>query len=136
MAEEEKGFIIKDRRMFSKETGEPTPEGPQEDEEKEAAEKEAPASETESAPEEEIHLPEVNFATFIFSLSSSAMLHFGEIPDPATGTKKTNLPMAKHTIDILGMLEEKTKGNLTSDEGELLKNILYDLRMRYVKETS
>ena len=131
MAEEEKGFIIKDRRMFSKETGEPTPEGPQE-----AAEKEAPDSETESAPEEEIHLPEVNFATFIFSLSSSAMLHFGEIPDPATGTKKTNLPMAKHTIDILGMLEEKTKGNLTSDEGELLKNILYDLRMRYVKETS
>ena len=136
MAEEEKGFVIKDKRMFSKETGEPTPEGPQEAEEREAVKEEAPTSETESAPEEEIHLPEVNFSTFIFSLSSSAILHFGEIPDPATGTKKTNLPMAKHTIDILGMLEEKTKGNLTGDEGELLKNILYDLRMRYVKETT
>ena len=136
MAEEEKGFVIKDKRMFSKETEEPTPEGPQEAEEEKAPEQEAPSSDTESAPEEEIHLPEVNFATFIFSLSSSAILHFGEIPDPATGTKKTNLPMAKHTIDILGMLEENTKGNLSTDEGELLKNILYDLRMRYVKETS
>jgi len=76
----------------------------------------------------------VNFATFVFSLSSSAILHLGEIPDPTTGTKKKNLPMAKQTIDILAMLEEKTKGNLTSDEGEFLKNILYDLRMRYVKE--
>ena len=136
MAEEEKGFVIKDKRMFSEETGEPTLEGSQEAEEKEAPKEEAPTSEAESGPEEEIHLPEVNFATFIFSLSSSAMLHFGEIPDPATGTKKANLPMAKHTIDILGMLEEKTKGNLSSDEGELLKNILYDLRMRYVKKTS
>ena len=78
----------------------------------------------------------MNFSTFVFSLSSSAILHFGEIPDPTSGKKKKNLPMAKQTIDILGMLEEKTKGNLADDESDFLKNILYDLRMRYVRETT
>jgi hypothetical protein len=132
MAEEEKGFIIKDKRTFS-ETGEPSPEEPQEAEEK-ATEEQAAPGEGETAAEEE-QLPGVNFATFIFSLSSSALLHFGEIPDPASGEKTKNLPMAKHTIDLLAMLEEKTQGNLTSDEEQLFKNILYDLRMRYIKET-
>jgi len=134
MAEEEKGFVIKDKRTFSQETGEPTEEKTQEATEQKAAEKEAPKTEAKAAAGEETQLPEVNFATFIFSLSSSALLHFGEIPDPSSGTKKKNLGMAKHTIDILSMLEEKTAGNLTSDEEQLFKNILYDLRMRYVKE--
>ena len=134
MAEEEKGFVIKDKRTFSQETGEPTEEKTQEATEQKAAEKEAPKTEAKAAAGEETQLPEVNFATFIFSLSSSALLHFGEIPDPSSGSKKKNLGMAKHTIDILSMLEEKTAGNLTSDEEQLFKNILYDLRMRYVKE--
>lgn len=128
MAEEEKGFVIKDKRTFSPETGESRTEEPQKTEEEIGTEKEAPAV-------EETQLPEINFSTFIFSLSSSALFHFGEIPDPSSGTKEKNLPMAKHTIDILGMLEEKTKGNLAPDEEQLLENILYDLRMRYVKET-
>ena len=136
MAEEEKGFIIKDKRTFSQETGEPRPEETKEAKEAKSAEEEPPMTEAESAPEEEAQLPEVNFSTFVFSLSSSAFLHFGEIPDPSTGKKKKNLPMAKHTIDILAMLEEKTRGNLTDDEGQLLNNILYDLRMRYVRETT
>ena len=137
MAEEEKGFVIKDKRTFSPETGEPTGQASQEAQEKETAKRETPpTSEATSEAQEEIHLPEINFSTFVFSLSSSALLHFGEIPDPATGTKQTNLPMAKHTIDMLGMLEEKTKGNLTDDEAQLLNNILYDLRMRYVKATT
>ncbi|NVM21268.1 MAG: DUF1844 domain-containing protein [Desulfobacterales bacterium] len=136
MAEEEKGFVIKDKRTFSQESGEPRPEETQEVKEAKTAETEPAEAEAESAPEEGAQLPEVNFSTFVFSLSSSAFLHFGEIPDPSTGKKKKNLPMAKHTIDILAMLEEKTRGNLADDEGQLLKNILYDLRMRYVKETA
>ena len=128
--EEEKGFIIKDKRTFS-ETGEPSPEEPQEEK---GTEEETAPDDGETAAEEG-HLPEVNFATFVFSLSSSALFHFGEIADPTSGKKTKNLPMAKHTIDILAMLEEKTKGNLTSDEEQLFKNILYDLRMRYIKET-
>ena len=133
--EEEKGFTIKDKRTFSPETGEHKTEEPQEAEVEKGAEEETQAHDAGSAAEEEAPLPEINFATFVFSLSSSAFLHFGEIPEPSSGTKKKNLPLAKQTIDILAMLEEKTKGNLTPDEEQLLKNILYDLRMRYVKET-
>ncbi len=135
MAEEEKGFTIKDRRAFSPETGEARPEEVAEPKDVEQTEKETSAREEEmSADAEQIPLPEVEFSTFVFSLSSSALFHFGEVPDPLTGKKQENLPLAKQTIDILGMLEEKTKGNLTEEEGQLLKNILFDLRMRYVRK--
>jgi len=138
MSEEEKGFVIKDRRSFGSETSQPEAESPEtetvEDKGQEKAKTAEPEKERPS--EEDVQLPEVNFSTFVFSLSSSAFLHLGEVEDPSTGKKQKNLPMAKHTIDILGMLEEKTQGNLTEDEGQLLKNVLYDLRMRYVKEKS
>ena len=81
-------------------------------------------------------LPEVSFATFVLSLNSEALLHLGMIGNPATGKQEKNLPLAKYTIDTLGMLEEKTRGNLTDDEAAMLKNILYDLRMIYVRETT
>jgi len=80
-------------------------------------------------------LPEITFSSFILSLSSSALFHFGEIPDPITNQKQKNIELAKQTIDILGLLEEKTAGNLEKDEAVLLENLLYDLRMRYVNET-
>jgi hypothetical protein len=79
-------------------------------------------------------LPAINFATFIFSLNSSALAQLGIMEDPMTGEKARNLPLAKQTIDILSMLEEKTRGNLAADEAAMLKNILYDLRILYVKE--
>ncbi len=79
-------------------------------------------------------LPEINFASFIISLSSSALFHFGEIPDPSTNKQVRNLPLAKQTIDILGLLQEKTRGNLDNQEKQLLENILHDLRMRYVEQ--
>lgn len=79
-------------------------------------------------------LPEINFSTFIFSLNSSALVHLGLVEDPASGAKTKNLPVAKQTIDILGMLEQKTTGNLSDDEEKLLKNILHDLRIMYVRE--
>ena len=79
-------------------------------------------------------LPEINFSTFIFSLNSSALVHLGAIEDPTTGQKQKNLAVAKQTIDILGLLEEKTRGNLSKDEALLLKNILHELRLLYVKE--
>ncbi|MBW2600975.1 MAG: DUF1844 domain-containing protein [Deltaproteobacteria bacterium] len=138
MAEDNKGFVIKDRRSFGSEAEKPSSETPEESREQKESEvkEEAAKTEEKTASSEEVQLPEVNFSTFIFSLSSSAFLHLGEIEDPSTGTKQKNLPMAKHTIDILGMLKEKTEGNLTEDETQLLTNILYDLRMRYVKDKS
>jgi len=63
------------------------------------------------------------------------LFHFGDIPDPITNKKQRNLPLAKQTIDILGILKTKTVGNLTKEESHLLDNLLYDLRLRYVNET-
>ncbi len=83
----------------------------------------------------ECRLPEIDFSTFILSLNSSALVQLGLMEDPASGQKSKNLPLAKQTIDILAMLEEKTRGNLTSDEENMLKNLIYELRMLYVKET-
>jgi hypothetical protein len=80
-------------------------------------------------------LPRLDFATFILSLSHSAMMHLGEAPDPETGKVERNLPLARQTIDLIGMLEEKTRGNLAGEEERLISQILYDLRMRYVERT-
>jgi uncharacterized protein DUF1844 len=77
-------------------------------------------------------LPEIDFATFILSLGSSAFLHLGEVPDPDTGKPAPNLPLAKQTIDMLAMLEQKTRGNLDEAESKLLTGLLYDLRIKYV----
>jgi hypothetical protein len=79
-------------------------------------------------------LPKIDFSTFVLSINSSALVQLGLIEDPVGGQKTKNLPLAKQTIDLLAMLEEKTRGNLTSDEENILKNILYELRMLYVKE--
>jgi hypothetical protein len=77
-------------------------------------------------------LPGVDFSTFVCTLNSSALVMMGALADPTTGDKIKNLPAAKQTIDIIGMLEEKTRGNLTGEETNLLKNILHDLRMMFV----
>ena len=79
--------------------------------------------------------PRPRFHTFVLSLGSSALLHLGEIENPNDGVSQKDLPLAKHTIDILVMLEEKTKGNLTSAEEKLIESLLYDLRLRYVEAT-
>jgi len=78
-------------------------------------------------------LPVVDFHTFILSLGSSALLHLGELEHPDAGGPRKDLPLAKHTIDILEMLDQKTKGNLTPAEEKLMTSLLYDLRLRYVE---
>jgi len=133
MSDEKKDFVVKDKRVFSgddpeNETAPETGSVAGEDMGKtEALEEEAAG--------EDYPLPEINFATFIFSLNSSALVNLGVIEDPATSQKAKNLPLAKQTIDILGMMEEKTKGNLSDDEANMLKTMLYELRMLYVKES-
>ena len=78
-------------------------------------------------------MPEVTFSAFVMSLNTSALYHLGEIKDPATGKTEVNYELARHAIDTLAMHQEKTKGNLSSDEHEMLKNILYDVKLRFVK---
>ena len=148
MADEEiegKGFVVRDRRRFTQE-GEPREErGPEEQAEEQAKEPveepEPPAQEeakdrakVEEEVTQEMVFPEINFSTFIFSLNTSALLHLGEIPDPATGKQQEDLAMAKQTIDLIAMMQEKTRGNLAPDEENLVKHILYDLRLRYVQK--
>lgn len=126
---EGKGFIIKDRRSLD-EKGELKEKKREEEAKKEEKKEEDKKEDFQRAP-----LPEVNFNSLIFSLSSSALLHFGEIADPHTGEKRKDIALAKHSIDTIAMLEEKTKGNLTEEEKKFLDSILTDLRWRYVKAT-
>ena len=143
MTTETKDFIIKDKRIFGQgeEDSDEKPEPEKTEETRTQPDRtESPDEKSDEKPgpkpelEQETPLPEINFATFIFSLNASAMVHLGMVEDPVAGEKKVNLSLAKQTIDMLSMLEAKTKGNLTTDEEEMLKHILYDLRMRYVKE--
>ena len=76
----------------------------------------------------------VTFLGFILSLAHTAAVHFGDVPDPVSGqSNPVNLPAAQQMIDILALLEEKTRGNLTAEERQFLDQILYELRLRYVE---
>jgi Domain of unknown function (DUF1844) len=94
------------------------------------------AASSASNPEPATPLPMIDFSTFVMSLNASALVNLGVIPDPVTGKSDKNLPLGKQTIDIIGMLEDKTRGNLTPDEAKLIKGMLYDLRITYVRQSS
>ena len=99
---------------------------------KEAVEKEKEASQKEDA----FLPPEPDFNFFITTLSVQASIALGRIPNPVTNQKEEDLAQAKFLIDTLGMLKEKTKGNLTKEEGEFLENLLYDLRTEYIAKAT
>lgn len=78
----------------------------------------------------------VSFSGFVLSLVTTAAVHFGDYPDPVTGeTKAPNIDGARQMIEILAMLEEKTRGNLSAQERSLLDQVLYELRVRFVTAT-
>lgn len=128
MSEEEvegEGFVIKDKRSSQ------ISEEDAATQEQETAKK--PASQGEAAQEQAPF--QLDFSTFILSLTSSAFYHLGDMPDPTTGQTETNLPAVQQTIDMLLMLKEKTNGNLTADEAKLLEQLIYELQMKYVAKT-
>ena len=135
MAEEtdtEKGFKVQDKRRFTDE-GEAREQPP-------AGEQPPPETVTETRAEPvgdaAVHrdeLPSIDFSTFIISLSTQALMHLGEMIDPVTGNVEKDVAVAKQTIDIIGMLSEKSRGNLDETEEQLVKEVLYNLRMRYVE---
>ncbi len=136
---EDKGFTVKDRRFFQQSDEEKDrlrEESKQQEAAREAYESEANKAETTAGPQAEGPLPEVSFASFIMSLGTSVFFHLGDLPHPETGVAEKNLPLAKQTIDLLGILREKTRHNLTPEEENIFDDLLYDLRMRYVKEIS
>ena len=133
--EKDKGFTVQDRRRFSAE-GEAKADGPQETPAPAAASApEAAAAERrrDAAPEPPAEEPEVTFTTFMVGLSTQALAALGEISDPVSGARSKDLQAAQQLIDIIGMLREKTRGNLDRDEDGLIEAILFDLRMKYVE---
>lgn len=140
---DEKGFTVKDRRVFT-EDGDVRPDSEQEEKktqpdkgDERVPEDESPQEQrkAEAVQEETGPLPEINFASFVLSLHTSTLFHFGDLKDPVSGEQSRNLPAAKQTIDILGMLQEKTSGNLDEYEKTLIEESLFELRMRYLRET-
>ena len=90
-----------------------------------------------SAPEEEARQrPPIDFPSYLLSYYTQGLVLLGEVPNPYTNKKEEDTESARHTIDILVMLEEKTKGNLSQDEQNLLENVLYELRMKYMAKTN
>ncbi len=126
MADEKKesGFVIKDKRILSEdnETGGESTDIKKENEQ------------SRNIQDENFDYPPITFSNFVLSLSTSAFLHFGDFPDPISGKAQKDLQAAKQTIDMLDMINEKTKGNLDDQEKNLIQGVLYELKMRYVKE--
>ncbi len=112
------GFTVTDRRIFADEKGEAR------------VEQTSPPAAAQPAP------PAIDFHTFVLSLGSSALLHLGELERPGAGGPEIDLPMAKNTIDMLAMLQDKTRGNLTPEEHKLIEGLVYDLKLRYVEATA
>ena len=142
--EKARGFKVEDRRRFSSE-GEVKPEfrddsaaarehaglGPAAPEIG-AAEPNRPAH---AAGAHHAHgpEPEMTFGAFLMGLSTQALMLLGDIADPETGEAHSDLPGAQQLIDIIGMLQRKTQGNLDRDEAQLIETILFELRMKYVE---
>jgi len=133
---EDKGYKVEDRRFFQKSEAEKAKIKAEEAAHKAAAAAQAEAGKAAPEGRTGAPLPEITFSAFLISLSSSAFIHLGDLPDPTTGEKTKDLPLAKQTIDLLGLLREKTRNNLQEDEEKLFDHLLYDLRLRYVRETT
>ncbi|MCG8641111.1 MAG: DUF1844 domain-containing protein [Desulfobacterales bacterium] len=81
-------------------------------------------------------LPKIDFSSFVLSLYSSGLVQMGKVEDPSTGQKSVNLDLAQHTIDMIAMLEEKTRGNLTDEEANLMRALLSELRLAFVEASA
>ena len=129
-----RGFRVTDRRRFTEDSEAHEETHASEEAEAAAPEPEpaAPGAEPGGAGGQSSDEP-VSFSTFVLGLSTQALLHLGDIESPVSGKVERDLGAARHVIDILGILQAKTKNNLEQAEERLLEAVLYDLRMRYVE---
>jgi hypothetical protein len=135
---EEPEFTVTDKRLF-REDGELRPNTdrtePVKPESKEPAQEPGPARDLGAEPPPGSY-PEIDFPSYILSYYTQGLVLLGEVPNPYTNKKEEDTEAARHTIDILAMLQEKTKGNLGKEEEQLLNSILYELRMKFMAKTS
>jgi hypothetical protein len=127
--DDQQEFTVRDRRRPG---GETVPERPAEEP---GGEQGTGRPEPANQGHDQTALPEVDFATFILSLATSAQISLGAIPHPETNESSVSIPGAKQMIDVLGMLKEKTKGNLSKEEENLIDQVLFNLRMHFVRVT-
>jgi hypothetical protein len=129
----EKSFTVQDRRRFSPETGEARDSAPESHPGANPAAEQVNRESEHDAQVGQEALPEINFSTFVISLSTQILMHLGEVANPLSGKVEPDILVAKQMIDILAMLREKTRGNLNTSEDRLIEDILFDLRMKYVE---
>lgn len=133
--QEEQGFRVTDKRGFRGD-GEPrTPDAPEDVKEVPKSEP-SPANEQPSSGQESSQRPPIDFPSYLLSYYTQGLVLLGEVPNPYTNKKEEDVEAARHTIDILTMLEQKTRGNLTKEEQQLLESVLYELRMKYMAKTN
>lgn len=151
MSEQDKGFTVKDRRrrFDLDDEARPVEEEPKEAQLREEAAAPPPPPdpqpdlgqglpdememEQEPQPGQRHHLPPVDFSGLILSLAHATMMHLGQIPDPSGQPMPADLELARHTIDTIAMLKEKTQGNLSPEEQQLVETALTELRMAFVQ---
>jgi hypothetical protein len=117
--EEQDGFRVIDRRGSSGAKDEPAKDGP--------------GFTMKESAQPEAHPEQIDFSTLVFSLATGAFIHLGLAADPLTQKTEKNLPLAKQNIDILEMLQTKTKGNLSAEEAQLMESLLAELRLRFIE---
>ena len=131
--QEDQGFRVTDKRAFREDGEARAPEAPDVSEKEQKADKpESPgAAKAETPP-----MPPIDFPSYILSYYTQGLVLLGEVPNPYTNKKEEDVEAARHTIDILAMLEQKTKNNLRPDEEQLLETVLYELRMKFMAKTN
>jgi hypothetical protein len=133
--QEEQGFRVTDKRGFQedKEPGAPEVSGKAE---AQPASEPFIKTEEKSPAQEASSRPPIDFLSYIVSYYTQGMVLLGEVPNPYTNKKEEDIDAARHMIDILSMIEQKTKGNLSQEEKQLLESVVYELRMKYMAKTN
>ncbi len=134
--QESEGFKVTDKRMFREESEAKPAEAAAE-----AANERVPGQEDNVARERADEIPpgtgaKIDFPSYVLSYYTQGLVLLGEVPNPYTNKKEEDMEAARHTIDILSMLEEKTKGNLGREEAQLLESVLYELRIKFMAKTN
>jgi hypothetical protein len=133
--QEEQGFKVTDKRGSQESAEERIPEASEKADEKSADNSSSAAKDTPPG-QEGPPRPPIDFPSYLLSYYTQGLVLLGEVPNPYTNKKEEDVEAARHTIDILSMLELKTKGNLTNEEQQLLESVLYELRMKFMAKTN
>jgi hypothetical protein len=133
--QEEQSFRVTDKRGFREESAPGAPEPSGNAEAKPAGEPSF-SKEEKPAERESSKIPPIDFPSYILSYYTQGLVLLGEVPNPYTKKMEEDVEAARHTIDILSMLQQKTEGNLSSEEKQLLETVIYELRMKFMARTN